>query len=549
MFRTILLIIAAFFAVSYTASSSGATVYYVDASIGNDSNSGTSPENPWKSVSQVNAYELFLPGDTILFNRGNIWRETLIPPSSGTQGSPISYGAYGMGNNPIISGADLVTSWTLYQANIWQATVTQQPEVVLFDGTYGINQADVSQLIAPNQWTWSGSTLYVYSLSDPSASYSNPGIEAGARYNALYLYNMSFLVFQNINFHVANQYVVHLDQGANGITFDGCSFDYGYLYGIVTQTSFVAQNIVIKNCGTKYNGGSGIHVGDGSYDWLIHNNTSISDGYLYDPTNNDLAYGGGIKVWSTANDIIIENNTVILTGKKDDGSDVNNPTHGFGIWLDTAGNGITIRYNTVSQCAMYGITVEKTSNAEVYYNLSYNNEQNGLSMHGDDNGTIAGNEFYNNVSYGNGEDGIAAWGGYLGVPNGCNSNVFRNNLAVANGGSQFSAKWGCENNNIHGSGNVYDHNSFGVQKKNFIEWGSTIYKSTYAAFQNSYGSPTYSVNGAPLFVNPANANFNLQSQSPDVDAGINVGLIRDFAGTQIQNPQTPNIGAYESTAH
>ena len=548
MFRAILLILAAFFAVSYTATSLGSVVYYVDASIGKDTNKGISPNTPWKTVSKVNAFRSFLPGDQILFKKGGVWRESLIPPSSGTQSSPIIYGAYGTGNNPVISGANLITSWTLYQANIWKATVTQQPEVVLFNGTYGINKADASQLIAQNQWAWSGSTLYVYSSSNPSVSYSNPGIEAAARYDTLYLYNRSYLVFQNLSFNVANQYVVHLDQGANGLTFDGCSFAYGYLYGIVTQTSFVAQNIVIKNSTSKYNGAVGIHAGDGSYNWLIQNNTSLKDGYIYDPTNNDLAFGGGIKIWSTAHNIIIEKNNVLLSGKKDDGSDVNNPTHGFGIWLDTAGNGIIIRYNKVSQSAMYGITVEKTSNAQVYYNLSYNNEQDGISMHGDNNGIIGGNEIYNNVSYGNGRNGITAWGPYLGVPNSCTNNVFRNNIAVANGGSQFSAKWGCENDSIHGSGNVYDHNSFGVENNNFIEWGSTIFKSTYADFESSYGSPTYSVTGDPLFANPANANFTLKSQSPNVNAGINVGLISDFAGTEIQNPQKPNIGAYESTS-
>jgi parallel beta-helix repeat protein len=490
---------------------------------------------------------LFIPGDSILFNRGNIWRERLVPPSSGTQDFPITYGAYGIGNDPIISGSNIVKNWTLYQANIWQATVIQEPKVVLFNGIYGINTTSVSQLSAENQWSWSGSTLYVYSLSDPSASFLEPGIEAGARDQAMYIGGKNFIVFRNINFHVANLYVVFLAGGVEGLTFDGCNFNYGYEYGIVPESTPIEKNIIIKNCITKYNGSSGIHAGDGSSNWLIQNNTSIRDSYLYGTgTTGALAYGGGIKVWGTAHDIIIENNKVMLSGKKDNGSDVNDPTHGFGIWLDTAGDRITIRYNTVTQCAMYGITVEKTSNASVYYNISFKNEKDGISMHGDDKGTVAGNEFYNNVSYGNGRNGISAWGPYMGVLNSCNKNVFRNNVAVANGVRQFSAKWGCENKNTYGSGNVYDHNSFGVEKKNFIEWGSTIYKSTYATFEKSYGSSTYSVTADPLFVDPAKANFTLQTQSAGVDAGINVGLIRDFARTELRDAQQkPNIGAYE----
>lgn len=44
---------------------SGGTTYYVDSTIGDDSNSGTSPETPWKSLDKVTA-TTFLPGDTIL---------------------------------------------------------------------------------------------------------------------------------------------------------------------------------------------------------------------------------------------------------------------------------------------------------------------------------------------------------------------------------------------------------------------------------------------------------------------------------------------------
>uniref|UniRef100_UPI00356277A1 hypothetical protein n=1 Tax=Mariniphaga sediminis TaxID=1628158 RepID=UPI00356277A1 len=46
-------------------------VYYVSAS-GNDSNSGISPDQPWKSLAKVNSF-IPAPGDQILFNRGDEW--------------------------------------------------------------------------------------------------------------------------------------------------------------------------------------------------------------------------------------------------------------------------------------------------------------------------------------------------------------------------------------------------------------------------------------------------------------------------------------------
>src|SRR5215470_6134301 len=83
--------------------------YYVDAKNGNDGNSGTSPGSGWKSLEKVNAFQ-FQPGDSILFKRGEIWREQLNFPSSGVEGRSIVLDAYGDGGAlPIISGADPVS--------------------------------------------------------------------------------------------------------------------------------------------------------------------------------------------------------------------------------------------------------------------------------------------------------------------------------------------------------------------------------------------------------------------------------------------------------
>jgi hypothetical protein len=66
---------------------------------------------PWKTIAKVNATAL-RPGQSVGFKRGEVWREMLTPGQSGTPGSPITFAAYGVGAQPIISGADLVSSWT-----------------------------------------------------------------------------------------------------------------------------------------------------------------------------------------------------------------------------------------------------------------------------------------------------------------------------------------------------------------------------------------------------------------------------------------------------
>ncbi len=73
-----------------------ATDYYVNASGGNDGNTGRSTSLPWRTIGKVNATS-FVAGDRIFFGRGGIWRETLTPRTSGAAGSPISFGAYGSG--------------------------------------------------------------------------------------------------------------------------------------------------------------------------------------------------------------------------------------------------------------------------------------------------------------------------------------------------------------------------------------------------------------------------------------------------------------------
>jgi hypothetical protein len=94
------------------ATSARATTYYVDNCVvsGSDSNNGTSTLTPWLTIAHVNA-RTFSPGDSILFQRGCIWHEKLLPPSSGSSGSQITFADYGSGNKPILDGATAPVHW------------------------------------------------------------------------------------------------------------------------------------------------------------------------------------------------------------------------------------------------------------------------------------------------------------------------------------------------------------------------------------------------------------------------------------------------------
>jgi len=73
------------------------------SSTGSDANSGTAAAAAWQTIGHVNA-QTFLPGDSVLFKRGDVWNESLTPPSSGSSGNAIAFDAYGTGAAPNLTG-------------------------------------------------------------------------------------------------------------------------------------------------------------------------------------------------------------------------------------------------------------------------------------------------------------------------------------------------------------------------------------------------------------------------------------------------------------
>jgi hypothetical protein len=104
-----------------------ATNYYIDSAVGLDTNSGTSPGEPWKTLEKVNAFK-FQPGDSILFKRGLVWLGQLVPISSGVEGRPIVIDCYGTGKMPRIDAEgkveDAVKLYNVQQIELRHLEVT-----------------------------------------------------------------------------------------------------------------------------------------------------------------------------------------------------------------------------------------------------------------------------------------------------------------------------------------------------------------------------------------------------------------------------------------
>ena len=101
-----------------TASPALGKSYYVSAA-GSDASDGLSGTTPWKSVAKVNAAAL-VAGDAVLFNSGDTFYGTLTPTTSG-----ITFGAYGAGAKPTITGFSTISAWTAIGGNLWEAVVPQ----------------------------------------------------------------------------------------------------------------------------------------------------------------------------------------------------------------------------------------------------------------------------------------------------------------------------------------------------------------------------------------------------------------------------------------
>ena len=82
-----------------------ATEYYVDSTNGDDDNSGTSEDAPWKTLDKVSSMT-FNPGDSIFFKRGSSYSGCVTINGDGTAGNPITVGAYGSGDAPSFTNPD-----------------------------------------------------------------------------------------------------------------------------------------------------------------------------------------------------------------------------------------------------------------------------------------------------------------------------------------------------------------------------------------------------------------------------------------------------------
>ena len=536
--------ILAVFSVFVMSSAGWAAIYYVDATNGNDDNSGTAQATAWKTISKVNLSS-FNPGDTILFKRDEVWREQLNVPSSGSSGNPITFGAYGSGNKPIITGADIVTGWKkAAMSNVWYADLERSvsPTVlcpkackthVFFDGILGTKVESKTDLDSEYEWYGEGTTLYIYSTSNPDTTYTNLGIEFPVREKGIIIDNRNYdqrthkyITIEDI--HVRNARIRLID-GINSdhLMIKNCLIEYSGPGDANNDCSCISlnhntKNALVENC-ISHDAGCGIYIG-----------TAGGTGKEYSATENivknneiyNVHSGVNIKTLSINN--TVEGNyihDIITQGIRAGGS-------------ETEGNVITM--NFIENCEEDGI--QAFSRASMTYNIIKScysgiiiiarTNQQAYNIDVGDNNVIYNNVIYDHII------GVAVHNYYGDLPE--NNTVKNNIISECARAIRFSGGTPPE-----GNGNVFDYNCY--YRSSNLYFGNPGIIS-FEEWKAIYGGDTNSTISNPVFISSSpstETDFYLQPTSPCIDAGTDVGFTKDLSGTPVPKGRSFDIGACE----
>ncbi|HYA42478.1 MAG TPA: right-handed parallel beta-helix repeat-containing protein [Syntrophobacteraceae bacterium] len=299
-------------------------------------------------------------------------------------------------------------------------------------------------------------------------------------------------------------------------------------------------------------------VADGSTGIVIAGN------YVYNTVTS------GIAVWASSNVLIARNeveractgiyNECISVGGTDSFEVRGNYVHNVGnpdkegiCAKDGSVNG-RIYGNRVHDTQL-GIYVDAESrptyNIRIYANILYDNGSDGIALGSEAGGLLQNIRVYNNISYSNFYNGLQVSAPVLPATPVKKITII-NNTFYGNG-----KQWGCgiylENGQ---AGDVEVRNNICSQNLS-SQIGMNLSKppANWKIDHNLIDGPTdicgaFCVKGDPRFVNPADADFDLRSDSPAIDKGSSV----DAPPTDIRGVPRPqgagvDIGAYEYTPH
>ena len=514
----------------------GAT-FYVDSTDGNDNSGGLSSTAAWKTISKVNQSQ-FQPGDFILFKRGKIWREQLIVKSSGSPGSPITFGAYGVGNGPIISGADILKNWNNFNRTVYfKRNVDVEPEAVFYNDKKILRNKAALTDISANEWDWHSGVLYVNVSEDPDIGL----LEAIQRGNGIYGSDTNYITIRDLIIEKTNNAVIENVRG-NFWTIESSTIRYGHNRGSgggirgVHQTNMVISKNLIENIWAD-----GIYQYNADYVFISDNIIKTCYGPLSD--NIHLDASGSIQVLRNILTMYMtdspKGNLIVQSyGNASGGVVANNKflygNYGIAAYSDDLiiKNNWIAHHNTEIWSSGIWLESHTVSNQVISYNVIYDNTQ-GIGAGGDTEKINI--KIYNNTIYDFSNRGV--------------------NLEKLCGDIKNNIVWSPDsvgpvlqvNSLVKNCKLDCNYNVLGPEKTGFLIsaiFGWKMYNSLLA-WQSNELQDSYSTNRDPLFIDTAAENFALKSSSFCIDGGKDLGFSEDFFGNTVPQGQGADIGAVE----
>jgi hypothetical protein len=463
---------------------------------------------------------------------------------------------------------------SLYQNyTSYYATSTTANFVVTDDGSRMLRSMDVSKGLYPNQFFWEDSTDRLYVRLTGDSNPSGSVIEAYNRQVAAEAISKSYITFDSLEFTgTQSTTLAAADVRESGA---GLSIEIGTDNGIY-------QGYTVNNCTFSKNGSNGalfwmewIAEGGGRTAQTItfSNNTINEANWELSSLNNAslLRFHGrpSDNKWAgvtVSGNIFYQD---IAINPINDGG-----YYTSGLWLDTTG-GATVTQNEISGSS-HGITSYPYSNTDsigtINRNYIHDTSDDCIWLAGSFNaGTVSYNICKNPLdqfldTYAQGvaagqKSGLNIYNNTVyGTTNACinlvkteNTNIKNNNFWECGSSSGMSQQYhviyindteGDDTNTTLGT-LASDYNdviiSAGAKVGVYNSGESTSY--TWANWKSVKSQDANSLTSDPLFV--SSSDYHLQSGSPAINAGVDVGLTEDYRGMVVPQGAAPDIGAYE----
>ena len=263
--------------------------YYVDSASGNDANDGLSPEKAFASIEKLNMMT-FIPGDEILFKRGENFVGCFRPRGSGSAEAPIKIGSYGEGEaRPVLQPGEDWTVEYIMSAN----AMVDNPKVNYVLQFYNVEYWEVSDLElfdpSSNAYLTPGSGKYI-------GNSANDVYRSGITIQAEDIGTLEHFYIDNVIIHGFHGPGTNIGKTSGGITMNVITNkERDITRSVPTQIN----DIRITNCEIYDVGRSGINFltpwsfredekwgpfnyGTRGYDYLPYEDFYMANNYIHD---------------------------------------------------------------------------------------------------------------------------------------------------------------------------------------------------------------------------------------------------------------------------